>query len=408
MIDIIFLLLVVIILACGIFFYMFNYRPNRKEKVKDLYAEGLDLLIEGKRKAAYQNFKDIIEKDSENIKAYLRLGQVLREGGNSKQALKVHKSLLHRKKLNQFDRLELYKNIVLDYYQLDNLTASIKELNTILKLDKSNEWAIGYLIKIYRKMQDWSNAFEYLEKYQKLTNTIDNHKLALYKIQEGRVYINEMKFGQSRKAFEESINICGDISAAYYFIGNTYSEQSEVAYQLSLKDNKNSTNELINSENSINEAKELLGKAIPMWIRYAELKPQQAWMVIHLLKDSLFALDRYSEIEDILKQILKIDKDNIDVIASLSEILSHKGESIEAMELIESAVEQAPDSLLVNLIKMKHQAKRETIGEKYIKDLDNLIHSLVKDESFQLYKDTSMDPDILWLYENFINKENVD
>ena len=37
--------------------------------------------------------EDIIEKDSENIKAYLRLGQVLREGGNAQQALKIHKSL---------------------------------------------------------------------------------------------------------------------------------------------------------------------------------------------------------------------------------------------------------------------------------------------------------------------------
>ena len=76
--------------------------PNRKEHVKDLYAEGLDLLIEGKRKAAFQNFKDIIEKDSENIKAYLRLGQVLREGGSAQQALKIHKSLLHRKKWKNF------------------------------------------------------------------------------------------------------------------------------------------------------------------------------------------------------------------------------------------------------------------------------------------------------------------
>ena len=257
-------------------------------------------------------------------------------------------------------------------------------------------------------MQDWSNAFKYLEKYQKLTNTVDNHKLALYKIQEGRIYINEKKFAESRKAFEDAINIHEEIDATYYFIGNAYSEESEVAYQLSLRNDQHSASDTIDFDEPINRAKELLGKAIPMWIRYAELKPKQAWMVIHLLKDSLFTLDRYSEIEDILKQILKFDNDNIDVIASLSEILSHKGEEIEAMELIDSTIEQAPDSVLVKLIKMKHQAKKETIGDEYIKGLDDLIHFLVKDESFQLYKDTDMDPDILWLYENFINKEKTD
>ena len=66
-----------------------------------------------------------------------------------------------------------------------------------------------------------------------------------------------------------------------------------------------------------------------------------------ILKDGLFALDRFSEIEDILKQILKNDSDNIEVVASLSEIYSHRGEDIEAIELIDSALEQDPTSLIV-------------------------------------------------------------
>ena len=162
--------------------------------------------------------------------------------------------------------------------------------------------------------------------------------------------------------FEDSLNICGDLAAAYYFIGNAYSAESEEAYQESIQNETNLSSYDSNPSEPIDKAKELLGKAIPMWIRYAELKPKQAWMVIHLLKDGLFVLNRYSEIEDILKQILKIDKDNIEVIASLSEILSHRGEDIEAMELIDSAMEQDPTSLLVKLIKMKHQAKKEKSG----------------------------------------------
>ena len=104
--NIILSLLIVIIGTILILVYVFNYKPRGKEKVKDLYAEGLDLLISGKRMAAYQNFKDIINKDSGNIKAYLRLGQILRESDNPKQALKVHKGLLHRKKVNFHDQLE--------------------------------------------------------------------------------------------------------------------------------------------------------------------------------------------------------------------------------------------------------------------------------------------------------------
>ena len=409
MINLIFSLLIISSIAIFITVYVFNYKPNRKDKVKDLYAEGLDLLVSGKRKAAYQNFKEIISKDSNNIKAYLRLGQVLRESNNPKQALKIHQRLLHRKKLNFHDKIDLHKNMVLDYFFDDNYLKAVKELEIIIKMDKLNEWAIGYLVKVHCKIQDWYNASHYLQKHQKITNTVDNHKLALYKIQEGRILIRKEMFSEARKKFEDALMICNDLAAAYYFMGNSFSAESEVAYQNSLEEKKNvnlEDDDVIN--NALDDASILLEKAIPMWIRYVDLKPKQAWMVIYLLKDALFALDRYSEFENILKQIIKNDKNNIEVIASLSEILSHRGEEVEALEFIESAIDQAPSSLLVKLMKLKHEAKKEKGSSEYMRSLDDIIHFLVRDERFQIYKDTNTDPDILWLYETSADDVSIE
>ena len=404
--EILITLLVLGIAAGGVAVYVLNFKPQRKSKVKDLYAEGLDLLITGRRKSAYKNFKDIIQKDSDNIKAYLRLGQVLREGGNPVQALKIHRGLMHRRNLTHYEQIELHKNLALDYYSSGNLDAAIQELLSLLKIEKNNEWAVTQLTAFYREKQDWAKAGEYFEKYQKLTNKEDAHKLALYKIQEGRIHIKNKKFEDARKTFEDALNI-SDIAVAYYFIGNSFSGESEEEYQKSVE--KDSANNPASDEKTdyMEKAKELLGKAIPNWIRYAELNPEQAWMVIHLLKDGLFALDRYSEIENILKQILKNDSDNIEVIASLSEIYSHRGENTEAIELIESALEQDPTSIIVKLIKMKLQAKKERSGNEFSRSLDDIIHFLVTDERFQIYKNTATDPDILWLYETSNEKEKL-
>ena len=404
--EILITLLVLGIAAGGVAVYVLNFKPRRKSKVKDLYAEGLDLLITGRRKSAYKNFKDIIQKDSDNIKAYLRLGQVLREGGNPVQALKIHRGLMHRRNLTHYEQIELHKNLALDYYSSGNLDAAIQELLSLLKIEKNNEWAVTQLTAFYREKQDWAKAGEYFEKYQKLTNKEDAHKLALYKIQEGRIHIKNKKFEDARKTFEDALNI-SDIAVAYYFIGNSFSGESEEEYQKSVE--KDSANNPASDEKTdyMEKAKGLLGKAIPNWIRYAELNPEQAWMVIHLLKDGLFALDRYSEIENILKQILKNDSDNIEVIASLSEIYSHRGENTEAIELIDSALEQDPTSLIVKLIKMKLQAKKERSSNEFTRSLDNIIHFLVTDERFQIYKNTATDPDILWLYETSNEKEKL-
>ena len=399
--------LVLSIAAGAVAVYLLKLKPMKGAKVKDLYAEGLDLMITGRRKAAYKNFKDIIHQDSDNIKAYLRLGQVLREGGNSSQAIKIHRGLNHRRNLSHYEKVEMYKNLALDYYKAGNINAATKELHTLLKIEKYNEWALSQLSVFYRVQQDWKNAGEYFEKYQKVANKEDKHKLALYKIQEGRNLINNKKFADARRKFEDALNISSELGVAYYFIGNSYSSESEEEYQKSTE--FNTENHLVSQENPdyMEKAKELLGKAIPMWIRYTEINPEQAWMVIHLLKDGLFALDRYSEIEDILKQILKNNSDNIEVIASLSEIYSHRGENTDAIELIDSALEQDPTSLIVKLIKMKLQAKKERNSNEFIRSLDDIIHFLVTDERFQIYKDTATDPDIIWLYETSDEKETL-
>ena len=174
--EILITLLILGISASGVTVYVLNYKPLRKSKVKDLYAEGLDLLITGRRKSAYKNFKDIIQKDSNNIKAYLRLGQVLREGNNPSQALKVHRGLLHRRDLMHYEKIELHKNLALDYYKIGKLNDAIAELHILLKIEKNNEWAISQLITFYREQQDWKKAGKYFFQYQKLALPIHSKR----------------------------------------------------------------------------------------------------------------------------------------------------------------------------------------------------------------------------------------
>ena len=135
-----------------------------------------------------------------------------------------------------------------------------------------------------------------------------------------------------------------------------------------------------------------------MWVNYAKLKPESSWMVIHLLKDALFALDRYNEIEIILKQILEKDSDNIDVIAALADYYDHRGDSNSALEIIDSGLEKDDSSLLVRLIKLKLLFSADGANKNLKKELDNLIRDLVQDSDYQVYKNTSTDDDALWLY----------
>ena len=111
--------IVIILIILSIFLFInFDYKSKYKKSEKDLYYEALDLLLLGKLKEAYATLLALIKNDTENVKAYLKLGQVLREIGKPDKALKVHRSLLIRRDLTNYEKIELYKSIALDYKNL--------------------------------------------------------------------------------------------------------------------------------------------------------------------------------------------------------------------------------------------------------------------------------------------------
>ena len=375
--------------------YILRIKPSHKAGVKDLYSEGLDMMINGMQRSAYQNFKKIVELDSENVKAYLRLGQVLRESGNPQKALKIHTGLTIRQNLTSYDLLELHKNISLDYFALGRIDRAIEETLIILKMDKKNTWAISKLITFYMKLNQWDEATKYLEKFQKLNNQSDTHKLGLFLIQEGRVLQNNNQFDLARNKFEKALEVYPDLSAAYFFIAETFSKESEQSFQKTENiDDKNSDE----YKKHLNQALERLSKAIPMWIKYSSSNPGQSWMVIHLLKDALFVLDRYDELEHILKDIIKQDNNNSEVVATLADMYAHKGDLKNALDIIDSNIDKDSNSLIIKLIRLKLQTLDGS--QNISKGLDDIIHFLVTDEGYHIYKNAPPDKDIVWVYEN--------
>ena len=401
-------LVILFIILITIVIYLYQYRPTKKANIKELYAEGLDLLISGKRQAAYKNFKEIVDKDSNNIKGYLRLGQVLREGGNVLKAIKIHKNLLIRKNVNSYELIELHKNLALDYYKINNYEQSIDECKQILNIDNNNEWAIHQLVVLYKNNNNWDKATEYLKKYFDKKGKTDNHKLALYKIQQSKIKIKNKDFEGARDILDKALNLKQDISAAYYFLAKTYSEESNIEYEkaLDLENNGSSSMSNKNEYNQhIEEAKKILSKAIPLWIHFTEINPNQSWLVLPLLKDALFVLNRYSELENILTELNKNFPDNVEILANLADYYSHKGEIDKALESISTANEQDKSSLLIKLISIKLNMQK-TGNKELSKELDDSINTLIRDQRYQFLNDSSSANDMQWLLEDYSDEIN--
>ena len=393
------ILLLIIVIGCIYFFFI---KKTESTNIKELYAEGLDMLVSGKRKAAYKNFKSIVEKDSNNIRAYIRLGQVLREGGKAAKAIKMHKNLLIRKDITNYEMIELYKNLTLDYYKIKNYKQSIVECKKILEYESNNEWAINQLILLSVKDKDWSQATHFLKTSFEKTGKTDNDKLSLFKIQQSKKLINEKKFNEAREILDKALNLKQDSYPVYYFIAKSYSEESSIEYNKAVEI-QNKGSESLSDSNEYNQfleqAKKILSKAIPFWVHFTEINPNQSWLVLPSLKDALFVLDRYSELENILLQLNEKNKDNIEILVSLADYYSHKGEVDKAINLIDSYENNREENfVLIKLMKVKLELQKSK-NNVLSNELDKIFNLLIKDKRYQFLNDESSSSDMKWLLE---------
>ena len=388
-------IVIILVILSVIAFINFDYSSKYKKTEKDLYYEALDLLLNGKLKEAYATLFSLIKNDTSNVKAYLKLGQVLREIGNPERALKIHRSLLIRKDLSTYESIELLKNITLDYKHLKKIDESIAQCLDILKIEKKNEWALLELINLYKSVDDWNSSQKYLEIYQKITGNLDSRILGLYLTKQGQIEFDKEDFIKARSLFEEGLNMHNELGICYKFIGDTYSEESEIEYQRSTEEGV---------EEATDKAKELLSKALPMWVKYAQHKPRQSGEVIHLIKDSLFALDRYSELEHILKDLVERDSNNISALITLADYYSLQGENQKSVSLLDSLKGKEKESVLAGMVRLRLRFNiSKSITDEMKDEFNNLTNEMSKRN--QGHSSTLKDEDLEWLSENEYSKE---
>ena len=63
---------------------------RRKKDSHTLYTEALEALLDGDSDSAFEKLRELIREDTENIRAYLKLGDIFRERGQVEQLSLIH------------------------------------------------------------------------------------------------------------------------------------------------------------------------------------------------------------------------------------------------------------------------------------------------------------------------------
>ncbi|UCH63190.1 MAG: tetratricopeptide repeat protein [Fidelibacterota bacterium] len=369
------ILVVAAILIVGIALVIMT-RPRGRRDVKSLYTEGLDHLLRGNLKQAYQCFKGVIDRDTEHTSAYLKLGQVMRRGGASESALKLHESLLVRSELTVYERVELLKNLALDHGELRQYDQAVERVLAILKLEKRNAWALRHLVKFYRGLGNWEAAGKYLAQWQKATDKEDTRLLALCRFRQGYDQRHEESPETIRGHYQQALKIDGNFAPAQYFLAESYVEEADsYRRELSTLNTSDEADDPLKQQNLEEKVAKLYSQAVAHWSAFLDISPSDTSMVLPKVEDALFYLQRFDDMEPFLKQILGKDPDNLDVVAGLANFYVRKGDLDRAEVLLSTIPEAATSNPLIQAIQLKLSYRQD--DQRNLKpELDHLVDSI--------------------------------
>ncbi len=294
------------------------------------YIKALNAYIEGEIDEAVKLFYRSVNQNTENIDAYIRLGDIFRKQDKLEKAIKIHRELLVRRNLSQDTKKQIYRSLVKDLVKAMNFDKALETVHQILEIESRNTWAKKQELLIYESKLDWENAFKtlkHLDRWEKIPEV--HSKLALYKVEMASSLFKTLKEKDGRIQLREAIKLDSNCSSGYIFLGDSYMRE------------------------------ERYSDAIKVWVDFVKHVPAQSQLVLYRLQEVLFAKGNYSEIENILVDLNEKVPNNIDVSTMLSDLKERKGDLSGAIRQCEGMLDIEPDSQLAKLKLIKLYSKND-------------------------------------------------
>jgi len=302
-------------------------KQKQQHTSPDEYTKGLNALVDHNLPEALEKLKRAAIKDTANIMAYIRIGDILRESNKFEGAIKIHRQLTVRKNLDKIQRLKIYEALVLDYMAAGQFEQAIEYASLMLALDKDNLWALEKQLECYECSAQWEQAFELKQKLQKRQNSTDKRILALYKVEQAKFLLQKGQEKEALGCFKEARKLDETCAPAYL-------EQAEYLMQHNQS-----------------------GDALKILKSFVENVPGEAHLAFENLKIILFELGHFSEVEVIYQAAFQKNPDNIHLLSVMAEMSERKGKHEEAVAYYNQILARNPNAMSIWLANLKCHEK---------------------------------------------------
>lgn len=311
-------IIMLLILGALAFYYFYYRKKEDKSPHTDAYLLALKYMAENDNRRAVEKLKETVRHDTQNIDAYIKLGDILRMEGLYVNAIRIHKDLTLRGNIIEDDMHKIWFSLALDYWHSQKYDKAEIYFKKLLGINEYQERVVNYLTKIYEKNEEYKKAFAVLTNSPSANQKENKRKLALLKVMEGLEVVQQNDERNSRILFKEALKHDPWCVAAYMYLGDSYMREDR-------RDD-----------------------AINTWMQFCKKAPKKSFVLFSKLEKAWYEKGQFSKIEELYESILKRDSHNTEALLALSSIYRKKGDYQTALSLVQDGFKQEMDEDVLN------------------------------------------------------------
>ena len=197
--------------------FQVSIKKRRRVKAEELYNRGLDAHLSGKMQQAVKLLEEAVEKDTDFLLPFFRLGTVYLALGEFQKALHLHQKALEAHPGN----LRVMLFLVDDYLAAGQLPEAAGVLNKLIAKDDTNRTALAALRDIQEQLGDWEGAVETQRKLIKAAGKdpdLQAHLLGL-RYQVAAQFLEDGEIEKAVKLLREILKEAPDFVSATVALG---------------------------------------------------------------------------------------------------------------------------------------------------------------------------------------------
>jgi lipopolysaccharide assembly protein B len=331
------------------------HEPLRAKPEDTAYQRALGALLAGEQEQALVELTEAVREDSDNIDAYVHLGNLLRERGEAERALSVHRELTVRAGQTAAHQKAVREGLVLDLIALGRAGEAVEEARSLRDLDRKNGASLRLLEKAHEAAGEWERAFEARAERYRVVGERDPEVLALYRAAIGETLIRSEKLDEAKHHLKEALRLRRNLPAALLRLGDIYYRNGRTE------------------------------RALVLWRGLADTHPDLAHLVLGRLEVAYFEKGQMSEMGRAYEEILSKNPRDARTLVALARMHLKRGDLGDAQRMLNEALEVDPQSLAARL-ELSNVHRRRGELTRALDEMEILLRGMGEADAFVCHR----------------------